>query len=327
MPRLDPNDWRRYSRAEREERMRARYAVDWIEPGSVMKPFVFSAAMTEGVVDESTVFYCENGVWILGSRRFHDHHAYGNLTAAQVIIKSSNVGAAKMGTKLGAEPLYRYLRAFGFGQLTGFPVYGENPGLLRPPSQWTSFSLPSISIGQEICVNMMQMTLAYGAIANDGVRMKPRLVRRVRGADGQWRERPVEEATRVIPAEVAQRVRRVLFRTVEDGTGRRAKLDLYSMGGKTGTAQKAVNGRFSHKYVVCSFVAMAPIERPRVVVMVSLDQPSKHPGGQRHFGGTVAAPVVGRIVDQALAYLGVEPDKAQTLARMGDTDPWETTEP
>ena len=167
--------------------------------------------------------------------------------------------------------------------------------------------------------------LAYGAIANDGVRMRPRLVRRVLGEDGEWRERPPQQATRVIPASIARRVRRVLFRTVEKGTGRRAKLELYSMGGKTGTSQKAIGGVFRHKEVICSFVGMAPVEHPRVVVIVSVDEPTKHTGG-RHFGGTVAAPVVGRIIDQTLAYLGVEPDKAQTLARMGDTDPWERAE-
>ena len=325
LPQFDPSRWADYSRDEREKRMRARYIVDWMEPGSVAKAFVLSAALAEGVVDEGTVVYCENGVWLIGSRRFHDHHAYGSLTVAQVIIKSSNVGAAKIGTKVGAERLYRYLRAFGFGRATGFPIRGENPGLLRPPSQWTTYSLPSVSIGQEFCATSIQLVLAYGAIANDGVRMRPRLVRRVLGEDGEWRERPPQQATRVMPASIARRVRRVLFRTVEKGTGQRAKLELYSMGGKTGTSQKAIGGVFRHKEVICSFVGMAPVERPRVVVVVSVDEPTKHTGG-RHFGGTVAAPVVGRIVDQTLAYLGVEPDKAQTLARMGDTDPWERAE-
>ncbi len=327
LPAFDPGRWADYSREEREDRMRTRYIVNWMEPGSIIKPFVLSAALAEGVVDEGTVIYCENGVWLIGSRRFHDHHAYGNLMVAEVIIKSSNVGAAKIGTKLGAERLYRYLRAFGFGQPTGVPIRGENPGLLRPPSRWTGYSVPSISIGQEICVNVMQMTLAYGAIANDGVRMRPRLVRRVLGEDGVWRERPPRPAGRAIPADIARRVRRVLFRTVEKGTARRAKLELFSVGAKTGTAQVATGRVFSHSRVICSLVAMAPIGRPRVVVMVSVVEPTKHPRGQRHFGGTVAAPVVGRIIDQTLAYLGVAPDKAQTLARMGETDPWERAEP
>lgn len=326
LPAFNPDRYAQYEPADLKDRMRARYIVDWMEPGSIMKPFVLAAVLQEGLVDESTVIFCENGVWLLGSRRFHDHHAYGNLTVADCIIKSSNIGAAKLGTKLGAMRLYRYLRAFGFGQPTGIAMRGENPGLLRPPRQWTSYSLPSISIGQEVCVNMLQMALAFGTIANDGVRMRPRLVRRVLGEDGTWKERPPQSAERVIPAAIAQRVRRVLFRTVERGTGRRAKLDLYSVGGKTGTAQKAVGRTFSHSKVICSFVAMAPIEQPRVVVMVSVDEPTKRAGG-RHFGGTVAAPVVGRIIDQTLAYLGVEPDKAQTLARMGDTDPWERATP
>jgi len=320
VPGFDPNRYTDYASADLKERCRARYVVDWMEPGSIMKPFVLSGAFAERVVREDTVIFCENGVWLVGSRRFHDHHAYGNLTVAEVIVKSSNVGAAKIGTRLGAQRLYRVLRRFGFGEPTGLPVRGENPGLLRPPSRWTSYSVPSISIGQEVCVNVLQMALAYAAIANDGVRMKPRLVRRVLGADGAWEERPPQVACRAIPASVARRVRRVLFRTVEKGTGRRARLELYSMGGKTGTAQKAVGRCFSHSKVICSFVAMAPIERPQIVVMVSVDEPTKHTGG-RHFGGTVAAPVVARIANQTLAYLGVEPDKAQTLARLGQRDP------
>jgi cell division protein FtsI (penicillin-binding protein 3) len=255
-------------------------------------------------------------VWMVGSRRFHDHHAYGNLPAAEVIIKSSNVGAAKIGTRLGAEKLYAYLRRFGFGEPTGFLLPGENPGRLRPPATWTSFTVPSVSVGQEVCVNVLQMALAYATIANDGVRMRPRLVRRVLRQDGTWQERPTKEAGRAIPASIAQRMRRILLRTVEEGTGKPARSDLYSMGGKTGTAQKAVGGGFSHSKLICSFVAMAPIEQPRIVVMVSVDEPSKSTGG-RHFGGTVAAPVAGRIVDRTLAYLGVAPDRAQTLARLG----------
>ena len=315
LPSFDANRYASYKPADLKDRLRARYIVDWMEPGSIMKPFVLSGALTEGVVTEDTVIFCENGVWMLGSRRFHDHHAYGNLTAAEVIVKSSNVGAAKVGTRLGPERVYRYLRSYGFGTAVGMPIRGENPGLLRPTARWTGYSLPSISIGQEVCVNMMQMTMAYAAIANDGVRMRPRVVRRVGRPDGSWQETAPKTACRVIPSQVAQRVRRILFRTVEEGTGRRSKLTLYSVGGKTGTAQKAVRGCFSHSAVICSFVGMAPIERPRLVVMVSVDQPTKHTGG-RHFGGTAAAPVVGRILNQSLAYLGVEPDKAATLARL-----------
>jgi len=317
LPTFDPNRYAQYQPSALRGRARARYIVDWVEPGSIMKPFVLSAALAEGLVNERTVVFCENGVWLVGSRRFHDHHAYGNLTAAEVIIKSSNVGAAKIGTKVGARRLYRYLRRFGFGRSTDFDLPGENPGLLRPPSAWTSYTVPSLSIGQEICVNILQMALAYAAIANDGVLVRPRLVRRTLRRDGTWQERLVQPVWRVIPASVARRVRRVLLRTVEEGTGRRSRLELYSVGGKTGTAQKPEpGGGYSHTRVVCSFVAMAPIERPRLVVMVSVDEPTKRTAG-RHFGGTVAAPVAGRIVNQALAYLGVAPDKPQVLARLG----------
>jgi len=281
-----------------------------------MKAFVFSAALNERVVTEQTDFFCENGVWMIGSRPFHDVHAYGHLTAEMVIVKSSNIGAAKMGGKVGPERLYRYLRAFGLGRTTGFDLPGENPGKLYPPSRWTSLSLPSICIGHEVCVNAVQMALAYGAIANDGVLMGPRLVRRIRRADGTWAERPAKPVRQVIPASVAQRVRRVLCRVVEEGTGKAARLPGYTMGGKTGTADKVVRGVYVRGASVCSFAAMAPIEKPQLVVLVSVDEPTKHTGG-RFFGGTVAAPVAKQIIKQTLAYLGVAPDKPQALARLG----------
>jgi len=281
---------------------------------------VFSAALTEKLVTEQTSIFCENGVWLIGgTRRFHDVHPYGTLDAAHVIIKSSNIGAAKMGKLLGPDLLYRYLSRFGFGRATGFELPGENPGKLRPPSRWTSFSLPSVCVGQEICVTALQMTMGYGAIANDGVLMRPRVIRRVRRPDDTWAEHPVKAVGRAIPAPIAERVRKVLCGVVEEGTGKVARLAAYTMGGKTGTAQKAVGGSVSHNALMCSFVGMAPVERPRLVVMVTVDEPTKTAGG-RHYGGTVAGPVAAQIIKQSLAYLGVPPDKPQALARLGYGD-------
>jgi stage V sporulation protein D (sporulation-specific penicillin-binding protein) len=177
-------------------------------------------------------------------------------------------------------------------------------------------SLPSICIGHEVCVNAVQMALAYGAIANDGVLMAPRVVRRIRREDGTWAEHPVREVRRVIPASVAQRVRRVLCRVVEEGTGKQARLPMFTVGGKTGTADKVVNGVYVKGASVCSFAAMAPIEKPQLVVLVSIDEPTRRAGG-RFFGGTVAAPPVAQIIKQSLAYLGVAPDKPQALTRLG----------
>jgi len=317
VPSFDPNRYAEYRPADLRAFARARYVVDMMEPGSIMKPFVLSAALTEGLITEDTVFFCENGCWLIGSRPFHDVHAYGNLSAAEIIIKSSNIGAAKIGTRVGAQRLYSYLRRFGFGQPTGYAIQGETPGRLASPVAWTSFSLPSVCVGQEVCVSVLQMTLGFATIANDGVRMRPRLVRRVLREDGSWQEYPPREVCRVIPASIAAQVRRLLCRAVEEGTGKPARQETYSLGGKTGTAQKLnPDGRtYSHSKFWCSFVAMAPADRPRIVVMMTADEPTKPVG--RYFGGTVAAPPVGRIINRTLAYLGVPPDKAQTLARLG----------
>ncbi len=316
LPTYDPNKCSQYDPADLKRRARARFIVDMMEPGSIFKPFVFAGAFTEKVVTEETPIFCENGLWLIGSRRFRDVHAYGTLDGAMVLVKSSNIGTAKVGRMLGPERLYRYLRRFGFGQLTGFDLPGENPGRLRPTSQWTSFSLPSISVGQEVCVTPIQIALAYGAIANDGMLLRPRLVHRVRRLDGTWAEAPVKPVRQAIAPSVAQRLRRILCRVVEEGTGKAAKLPAYTIGGKTGTAQKPIPGGFSHTAVMCSFVGMAPIEKPQLVCIVTLDEPTKHTGG-RFFGGTVAAPVVSQILKQTLAYLGVPPDKPQALVRLG----------
>ncbi|NQT87579.1 penicillin-binding protein 2 [bacterium] len=318
-PSFDANDHGELSTDNLRKRCRARYIADWMEPGSVMKPFVLAGAFTERLVNEESIIFCENGVWILGARRLRDHHAYGNLTAEMVIVKSSNIGAGKLGRMLGPKRLYTYLSGFGFGQATGFPMPGENPGLLRHWSTWRrNYSLPSISMGQEVCTTTLQMALAYATLANDGQRMAPRLVRRVTRPDGTREENAPRALAQVIPASVAKRVRTILFRTVEEGTGTRAKSKLYSIGGKTGTAQKTLKGKqkgFSHRDLICSFVALAPIENPRVVVIVAVDEPSNTAAG-RHYGGTVAAPAVGQIIQRTLAYMGVEPDKPQLLARL-----------
>jgi len=320
LPAFDPNHYSEYDPGDLKNRARARFIADWMEPGSVMKPFVFSAALNERVITENTPICCENGMWLIGGRRrFRDVHAYGTLPASMVLIKSSNIGTAKIGLRLGPKRLYRYLTRFGFGRPTGFELPGENPGMLRPPDQWTSYSLPSICVGQEICVTSIQMTLAYCAIAHDGLVPRPRLVQRVRRPDGTWSERPARTAGRAIPPAIARRVRRVLCGVVEKGTGRRARIPAYTIGGKTGTAQKPTVGGFSHSKVMCSFVGMAPIENPALVVAVTFDEPTKTAGG-RHYGGTVAAPAVAQVIKQSLPYLGVPPDKPQALARLGYGD-------
>ncbi len=319
-PGYDPNNYKDYDPADLKRRARARYIVDWMEPGSIMKAFVFAGALTEGVVNEQTPIFCENGAWATGPRVLHDVHAYGTLPASMVLIKSSNIGTAKIGQKLGPEKLYRYLTKFGLGRPTGFDLPGENPGKLRPPSRWTSLSLHSICIGQEVCANAVQMAMGYGAIANDGVLLRPRLIHSVRRPDGTWAERPVRPVERVIPASVAMRLRRLLCGVVEEGTAKAARIPTYTIGGKTGTGQKPMpGGGYSRTAVTCSFVGMAPVERPRVVVVVTVDEPTKTAGG-RHFGGTVAAPAVAQIIRQTLPYLGVPPDKPQALARLGYGD-------
>jgi len=302
LPSFDPNNFARYP----ENNWVNRCVNYSFEPGSVIKPLIVAKALQEGLARPEDVFFCENGVYRIGSRIFHDHHPYGWLTLSEVVIKSSNVGMAKLGEAVGAERLYACFRAFGFGQKTNLPLPGEAAGILHPLNKWTSYSVTSVPIGQEIAVTPLQLALAFSAIANDGVLPEPRLVRAIICGEGKVIN-PISQGGKVILEPRIARIMRteIMRRVVEEGTGSRARLSRWSIAGKTGTAQKAFAGGFSHTKFISSFVGMAPAEEPRAVVLVMIDEPHK---GGIHYGGTVAAPVVASIFERILAYLQVAPE-------------------
>jgi cell division protein FtsI/penicillin-binding protein 2 len=212
---------------------------------------------------------------------------------------------AKLGEALGKERLYACFCTFGFGQRTGIHLPGEAEGILRPLNKWTSYSVTSVPVGQEIAVTPLQLVVAFSAIANDGALPPPRVVRAIIDSEGQVIKPRSQEATVVLEPRIAKTMRReIMRRVVEEGTGRRAELSRWSIAGKTGTAQKAVPGGYSHTEFISSFIGMAPAEEPRAIVLVMIDEPHK---GGNHYGGTVAAPVVARIFERILAYLQVEP--------------------
>ncbi len=282
------------------------------EPGSIMKPFIKAAALEDGVVSPETRIFCENGAWRMPNGRvLHDVHGYGWLSAERVLVKSSNIGIAKIGLMLGRESLYRWVKRFGFGEETGFPLPGELAGTVRPLNRWTSYSMGSIPMGQELTVTPLQVALAYGALANGGVLLKPRLVRAIRGPGGELvNDVPVQVRRRVLSARISRRVLRMLRKVVTDGTGKKAKMREYGIGGKTGTAQLAANAEeiaagargYSPTRVIGSFVGVAPCDNPRLVVVVSVREPDRSIG---HYGGTVAAPAVRNICRETLRYLKV----------------------
>lgn len=292
------------------ESWRNRAVADSFEPGSVFKPFIASQALDENVVRIDEVFAINGPVRDFGRRTIRDTHPYGSLALHEIISKSSNIGMGMVGARCGMERLYRYVRAMGFGDITGVGLPGEHTGLVQDFSRWNaSFSPQSIPIGQEIAITPIQIVTAFSVFCNGGVLMRPRIVRGLIGPDGETladNSRPIA-IRRVISEQTATMFRKdALVEVVTDGTGKTAKLDEYQVFGKTGTAQIAKPG--GHGYLpgkyVGSFIGGAPSDHPRVVVLVSIYKPSK----EGYYGGTVAAPAVKEIIADTLAYMQVPPE-------------------
>lgn len=284
------------------------------EPGSVFKIVTLSAAIDQGITNPDEVIDCQNGAIYIAGHRIRDHKAYGDLTVAQILSNSSDVGAIKIGLRLGAPKFYDYIRAFGFGQLTGVDLPGESRGKLRRLENWTPVSVGSISMGQEVGVTPIQMISAVSAIANGGLMIRPHVVRGLERGNQLMEPADSQQIPRrVIKETTAASMRRMLEGVVLNGTGKKAQLEGYTSAGKTGTAQKydPETGRYSTHDLIASFVGFAPLNTPALTILVQLDSPQ---GG--HEGGTVAAPVFKRVAQQVLAYLDVPRDipvTAETL--------------
>jgi cell division protein FtsI (penicillin-binding protein 3) len=300
-PTFDPNDVGAVTPATRSN-----WALQSVyEPGSTFKIVAFSAALEKGLAKPTDKIDCQMGSITVAKRVIRDHHPFGTLTIADALAKSSNVAAIKLGVRVGDPAMHDYITRFGFGSRTGIELPGETAGLLRPVSRWQPSSIGSIAIGQEVGVTPLQMAAAFGAVANDGVRVAPHVIREIRNASGATVFRPTPEQRRVISKETATALRGMLEGVTLNGTAKKAQLDGYSAAGKTGTAQK-VDPRtraYSATKHIASFVGFAPVNNPAVVIIVVIDEP----GGSYH-GGDVAAPVFREIAEQVLPELDVIPD-------------------
>ncbi len=291
-PTFDPNCPARYS----VDSQKNRAITDQFEPGSTFKLVTACAALSTGAADLSSVYFAGRGKCSFGRFTIHDAEEHGWLDFEHAFSRSSNVCFAKIARQVGEVPLYSFAREFGFGSLTGIELPGEVRGMLREPSEWSSRSLETIAVGQEVAVTALQLVGAYSAVANGGYLMQPIVVKAVLGSDGsvieEARPTPVR---RVIDSDVAATMRRLMFEVTEEGTGRRARVDGLPVAGKTGTAQKAVPGMrgFARGRYVSSFVGMAPADEPRLVCLVVIDEPEG-----RGLGGEVAAPAFSRIVER-----------------------------
>ncbi len=273
-------------------------ATEPYEAGSTLKPFTLAALLTEDLASLSDSVDTGVGVYRTAGRTIHDETSHGWLTLEETLAVSSNVGMAKFAERLPEGLQFSYLRNFGFGTPTGIAYPSESPGLLRRPSQWSAQSRASLAIGYEVAVTPLQLAMAYGALANGGVLMRPQLVREARNYQGvvRWKTEP-EAIRRVVPEDVAARLREVLAHAVTEGTGRSAGVRGLSVAGKTGTAWRFDRELgYAGRTYTSSFVGLIPSEDPQLVILVKLDEPSG-----AYYGGATAAPVMRTAVRAALA--------------------------
>ena len=302
VPLFNPNNFSRSTRWY----WRNRAVADRFEPGSTMKIFSIAAAIESGTFSADSPLFCENGEYKIGKNIVHDTKPHQWLTITDIVRLSSNIGAVKVGEKIGAQSLWATLKGFGFGAKTGINCPGETTGRLPPYKRWSKIDAGAISFGQGISVSALQLAAATAAIANQGVLMRPFIVKKI--TDSKNREVKSfgpQAVRRVVSPNTATIIARMMQTVVENGTGTMAALDEYFVSGKTGTAQKIdQNGKYDKGKFIASFTGFVPAEKPELVILVVVDEPQKN-----HYGGTVAGPAFRKIAETTLDYLNIAPKK------------------
>jgi cell division protein FtsI (penicillin-binding protein 3) len=277
------------------------------EPGSIMKSVTVASALNERLVTPDTTIDVGDGTWFYAGKPLRDH-VTGRVSVSTALKKSSNIACAKIGLMLGAKRLETYMRAFNFGEPLGIDLPGEEGGILGRAKDWDKLKPTRVPIGQGVAVTGLQMINAYSALANDGVMLRPYVVEKIVSPSGEtvFQAKP-EVLGRPVRPEVARTVREMLIGVTEEGgTGARATVSGYSIGGKTGTAQKAVPGGYSSTDYYASFVGFVPASRPVISILVSVERPRP-----QHTGGFVSAPVFAKIAAKAARYLEIPPDEPE----------------
>jgi cell division protein FtsI (penicillin-binding protein 3) len=299
MPDFDPS---RFSKSSPGER-RNRAIVDNYEPGSAFKLVTASAVLEEGIFKPRSVFSVPDEIQV-ADRVIHDSHSHPieDMTMAEIIKDSSNVGTVKLAMELGADKLDEWIRRFGFGAKSGLDFPGEAGGIVLDREDWWGSSIGTVPLGQGIAVTPLQMMGAYSAIANRGIAVEPKLVHSVMESDGDRQPSPHAARKRVVSGKTARRMVKILTDVVSEGTGVRAQIPGYTVAGKTGTAQKPLSTGGYGKSYIASFVGFVPAKRPEIAIIVTLDEP------RPIWGGSTAAPTFSAIGAEALRYLGVAPN-------------------
>ncbi|HZF02210.1 MAG TPA: penicillin-binding protein 2 [Methylomirabilota bacterium] len=285
---------------------RDRVITDVIEPGSTFKIVVVSGALNDGVVHLSDTFDCEQGHFAFAGRVLHDHEPFGILTTESIITKSSNIGAAKIGIKLGENKLYDYASEYGFGRCTGIPLPGEVGGFLYPVKNWSKVSIAQIPMGQGVAVTRLQMLMAMGAIANGGWLMRPMLVSQLEDRDGNVVQKYAPQRVRQIVSDATAKQMVEALKTVvsSEGTAPGAAMKNYIVAGKTGTAQKVENGAYASGKYFASFIGFFPADNPQLCISIVMDEPK-----EGYYGGQVCGPVFKEIAERCASYLNIPPDQ------------------
>jgi cell division protein FtsI (penicillin-binding protein 3) len=303
-----------------EDFRRNRAITDMVEPGSTFKIVTTSAALSEEIVHPDTTIFCENGYF--AAYKLHDHHPYSDLSVNDILVHSSNIGAAKLAIQLGDQRFYEHVRGFGFGERTGVNLPGEIKGKIDAPYLWTKMSISRMAMGQEVGATPLQVAVAMCAIANGGHLMMPQIVHEVVDSRGKVTAlyKP-QEVRRVATKAATDAVRAALVQVVSPkGTAALAQVPGFKAAGKTGTAQKTdATGHYDHEKYVVSFVGFMPAEDPAFVALVLLDEAHAEHG--KNYGGQVAGPVFARIGEKAARYLGIKPTEPLPLPSPAGTSP------
>jgi cell division protein FtsI/penicillin-binding protein 2 len=307
VPTFDPNNYGEFPL----ENQRNRALTDLYEPGSTFKIVPVCGALNEGLIDPDDIIDCSIGSYQVGNRLRRlpsDHHPLGKISLREVVQKSSNRGAAQLGIKLGASRLFDYCKMFGFGDSSRIGLTGERSGMLHHPDRWDGLTITRLPMGHAVAVSAIQVHVAMSSVANDGILMRPILIRRVFDEEGKtvvnFNPDPVR---RVVSEKVAKIMTEMLVSVVSpEGTAVRAKIKGYSVAGKTGTTQKIIDGKYSNRHHVASFCGFFPAEDPVVGVTVVVDEPNMTKG-RLGYGGSVAGPVFQRVAKKVIGYMGIKP--------------------
>ncbi|HOK56592.1 MAG TPA: penicillin-binding protein 2 [bacterium] len=310
-PDYDPNNFSKFDLSI----IRNKCVTDLFEPGSVFKIVTAAAAIEENIFTPDSTIMCEYGKWFVRDHYLHDVHPYGILTFEETVVKSSNIGIVKIAMSLGEEKLYKYCKKFKFGERTGIDLPGEIGGIFRPLENWSSYSITAIPIGQEVGITSIQGIRAISVFANGGYLVKPHIIKEIKDEKSYVINNYEDEKEQILSTNTTNIVKEMLRKVVSsEGTASSAKIDGYIICGKTGTAQKAVNGGYLKGKYVSSFVGFLLSKKKNIAISVNVDEPMG-----TYYGGLVAAPIFRDILVRIINYYQIPPEKDLKMVYKNET--------